>query len=135
MPGVDSCQPQVERALRKAGWQIQARQIYLGHPILEDGLGVFIDLQVADNAERSVYLEVKCFLPDGENDDFFRAVGQYLTYRSIMRGRGDIRPLHLALSHRTYAVLSLLLRTMLSELGIMLVLINLDEERITQWIE
>jgi len=134
MPGIDTCQPEVEGALQKAGWHISSTQYYLRYELL-GGHGVYLDLKATERlSNRAMYVEIKCFDPAADHDEFFRALGQYLTYRAVLSAERDPSPLYLTLPANTYKTFNNLTRQLLIDLGIKLIVIDLVEERIVQWI-
>jgi hypothetical protein len=64
MPAVDPCEPQIIRALAKAGWKVVARQILLRTAANE---GVVVDLRFRHMSDqrRIMLVEVKCFRLSG----------------------------------------------------------------------
>ena len=97
MPAQDACEPQIIRALEKAGWQMIARTvpIYLEHKRV-----VYADLSLQRERQQIIVVEVKCFSEKRPLlDQFYHAVGQYLFYRnaaahlsnliSAVRGTGN----------------------------------------------
>src|SRR5579864_3068442 len=125
MPGIDICQPQVEHALRKAGWQISSTQYYLRYRLL-GGRGLYIDLQAIEaSSQQAIYVEIKCFGPTASHDEFFRALGQYQMYRAVLLSKGNHAPLYLALLYQTYATFKPVTRRLLVDLAIKLILIDL----------
>lgn len=75
MAAIDSCEPQVIRALQKDGWQI----LYKPHSIRLSNRQVFADFSVwrieGNHTVEAVILEVKCFTDATDDlENFYTAV-------------------------------------------------------------
>jgi hypothetical protein len=99
---LDSCHNQAVNALEKAGWSVNDKPVHMR----ADGLAVFADLQAQLNngsVQTIIIVEVKCFADARfDQDELYRAVGQYLLYRSMLRIRGFNTPLYLAIPEPVY---------------------------------
>ncbi|MCU0515150.1 MAG: hypothetical protein MUE40_21560, partial [Anaerolineae bacterium] len=99
MPVHDHCEPQIIRALEKAGWQIYPRQYALYLPGRRFPLIADIQAQKADAT--IIIVEVKCFT--GEVlAELYTAFGQYLVYRSLLQLRRIQKTLYLAIPQLAY---------------------------------
>ncbi len=81
-------------------------------------------------------IEIKCF-PDGEStmNDLYSAIGQYLVYRTVLKGFAVVPDLYLAIPTKAYyGIFQPLLAPLIAELAMKLVLIDMEKERIEQWI-
>jgi hypothetical protein len=137
MPSYDQCHEQVMRALQKDGWQIDEQQV----PIKLDRRKVFVDMRVGrvmnGSRQQMLLLEVKCF-PDAKNttQEIYTAIGQYILYRVMLRKVEFDVPLYLSIPENIFSdVFDDSVRQAIQETQIKLVIVNLDEERIVQWIE
>jgi len=126
MPKSDSCQPQVIRALRKAGWQTDDRPLY----IRKWGKH-YLDL-MAVKGDQVLYIEVKCF-PVNVQRGIYEAVGQYLAYQTLLQSLHDQTRLVLAIPANIYRRLPLL-RAAVERYQIEGMLVDLEREEIVQWI-
>ena len=85
MPALDQCHPQVVRALEKADWYVERRQVLIQ---IKKRRG-YIDLRASRGAngtqQHILLVEVKCFANPGEQtSDLYMGIGQYLVYRSML---------------------------------------------------
>lgn len=85
IPAVDNCEPQVIRALEKAGWRVIGKPFTLR--IREHDF--FADLQlerIEDSANQIIVVEVKCFSDENAvAHDLQQAIGHYITYRAVLK--------------------------------------------------
>jgi hypothetical protein len=134
---LDSCHQQVVNALRKAGWQVNDKPVHMR----ADGLAVFADLQAQLNngsVQTIIIVEVKCFADERfDQDELYRAVGQYLLYRSMLRVRGFETPLYLAIPEPVYQRLFLknVVQDVLQESRIKLIIVDIEREEVLQWLD
>jgi hypothetical protein len=137
MIAIDVCEPQVLRALEKEDWRILKKP----HPIHIGGKYIFADisLQRSTNgkSETIIVLEVKCFTnPDNDLQEFYKAIGQYQFYRQALQIYQSAYPVYLALPDVAYAPLirQPTVSALFNEVGVKLIIVNLQDERITQWL-
>jgi hypothetical protein len=134
---LDSCHNQVVNALRKAGWRVNDKPVHMR----TNGLAVFADLEAQMNNgsfHKIIVVEVKCFNdPRFDQDELYRAVGQYLLYRSMQHIRGVDTPLYLAMPEPVYHRLFLkqVVQDVLQESRIKLIVIDIDREDVLRWLE
>jgi hypothetical protein len=137
MPAIDVCEPQVIRALEKDGWHIIKKPvtIYLTTRI------IFADIKLRQNGnseyQHIIVLEVKCFThPENDLNELYTALGQYLLYRSAIRLNGENAPIYLVLPSEAYQRLfqEEAIVTTFHDLDVKLVIIDLAEERVIEWI-
>jgi hypothetical protein len=137
MPAVDQCEPQVIRALDKAGWRVVIQHLAIR---LEGKRLVYADLEIHHKSDQRELLivEVKCF-PDTRSalDEYYHAVGQYMLYRNALRLAGDLSLLYLAIPITIYSTLfhSAAVQATLQEAKIKLIVIDLDREEIVLWLD
>ncbi len=134
MPVIDTCQPQVIRALEKDGWQIQGMNIHLRYKRRY----VFVDIQavhVVNGLSRQILLaEVKCFAnPSEATQDIYMAIGQYAMYLAMLEERGDIRPLYLAIPAHAYGLFDTVVQRATSYVKMKLIVVDIDREVILEW--
>ena len=99
-----------------------------------------MDLLLQQNAvdeDAIVVAEVKCFA-NAERflDDFYRAIGQYIVYRNALRLNRLSYPVYLALPWLPYQQRfgNKLVQAVLDDLRMNLVVVDLEQEEIAQWI-
>ncbi len=136
MPSFDQCHDQVKRALQKDGWRIVEEQA----PMVLGNRRAFIDLRGtrAINGSRlqMMFLEVRCF-PDSQNTnhELYTAVGQYILYRAMLNELEVDVPLYLSIPESIFNDLyDAPVQRVVRESQIKIVVVNLDQERIVQWI-
>lgn len=136
MPALDQCHDQVIRAFQKEGWHVDKEQ-YDIHTIYRS---VFIDLALSrrtNGTQHQIMLsEIKCFPTDGSTTrELYGAIGQYLIYRAMTIEVGLNFPLYLAIPKSIFDTIfdPAVMRVINSD-RIRLVIIDLAQERIVQWI-
>jgi hypothetical protein len=132
----DNCEIQIIAALNKEGWVVKTEQLSLRFDVLRY---IYIDLEIQSihAADTAFVLEVKCFQkPDAQLDDFYRAMGQYVFYRNMLAIAHISSPLYLAIPYTIYQTLfgRPAIQATLKELGLKLIVVNLQTEIIEQWI-
>ncbi len=130
MPTEDICQPQVVTALKKDGWIITGQQVYL----LKGEHAIFIDIEAAKQPQHA-FIEVKCFPENNTSTEFYIAVGQYLVYRQILSTQKPQHRLYLAMPQVVYEMLTDVHRDTLGDNHVKLIVVNIEEEVVAQWIE
>lgn len=137
MPAFDQCHEQVVRALQKEGWNVEAEQVTLS-------LGkrrIFVDLRavrgVNGNRQQMMLIEVKCFPSSTTvNEELYHAIGQYLVYRAMLTERRLETPLYLSIPEPIFnSAFDLPMKRVVEDSQIKLVIVNLEAERVVQWIE
>lgn len=135
MPATDSCEPQVIRALQKEGWKVleQHYHIYLG---INKG-SVYADLLIQKAEKQLLVVEIKCFADQRSlMDELYHGIGQYLIYRTALELKRLAEPVYLALPTHAYARLVKhdAIRLTLEGAKINLIIIDMDQQEIEQWI-
>lgn len=136
MPAIDSCEPQVIRALAKAGWQVVNSPVTIR--LGDKGGFAFADLllQHETDQRQAIIVEVKCF-PTTRSplDEMYHAIGQYLVYRSALRLSGLNLPLYLSLPHHVLDMLDErpAVLNALQDATIETVVVDLSREVIVSW--
>jgi hypothetical protein len=136
MPAIDTCQPNVIRALEKDGWRIQGTNIYLRH----EKRYILVDIEavhVANGHSRQILLaEVKCFSnPSEATQDIYTAIGQYAVYRAMLEERGDEKPLYLAIPAHAYQLFDTVIQRASSYVKMKIIVVDIDQEVILEWKE
>ncbi len=136
MPKPDACQPNVAAALQKDGWQILQTDLFIDDDFTN---ALYLDLQISrpPNGSRTEvrFIEVKCFAAPRTTPELHRALGQAITYGVILDREGFPDPLYLAVPQATFqdyfneAILEVVRRH-----DIHLLVVDLEQERIVQWI-
>jgi hypothetical protein len=135
MPAIDSCEPQMMRALQKLGWSVQDRPYFMRAGTLT----FFADLRLYKGSNgtgaRIIIIEVKCNL-DNSQDELYRAVGQYIFYRMALRLKKLDFTIYIALPDDVYRELiaNKVIASVFEEMGMKLVVINLKREEVVEWI-
>lgn len=137
MSAIDSCEPQIIRALEKQGWQVDQKPFVIRTEIRYVLADFSIQKRVNGRFEQIVVVEVKCFTnPQTDLAEFYAAIGQYLFYRSAMRADGKEAPLFLAVPSQAYLRLQReqAVSLTLQNHNVKLIVVDLDREEVEQWI-
>ena len=133
----DACQPTIERALYKAGWKIEARQV-----VLQIDLGrAYFDLRAIrrteDGTKEILIVEVKCFSDERRRmSELYGAIGQYQMYRRWLRKAESVAPIYLAITSSAYhGIFDEDVMAVVEETQIKIVVVNLETEEVERWIE
>jgi hypothetical protein len=137
MPALDRCHPQVVRALEMAGWVVGPKPVSIGTVMNTLFADLEAERRVGDNIERIILVEVKCFADsDTMMNDVYTALGQYLIYRSLIRQLYPSRAIYLAIPNFAYhGVFTKIAMPVVKEAAIKLLVIDLVDEVIEQWLE
>jgi hypothetical protein len=137
VPALDNCEPQIIRALDKDGWLV------IDHPLtIRNALGrnhVYADLRLrqTNTGQQIIVVEVKCF-PDARSvlEEFYHAIGQYQVYRNALELNQMDVPLYLAVPLPVYADFfqRTLIQKTLGEVKVKLLVVDLENEVIVQWV-
>lgn len=135
MPAIDQCEPQVIRAFGKADWTVIQQPVSI--PLRPGYVHADLRLQHQQRQTNIIVVEVKCF-PESRSvrDEFYHAIGQYLFYRALLKARGDSSDLYLTVPHEVYQrfFMDNLIQSILEDDKIQVVVVNLADEEITQWV-
>lgn len=128
----------VKDALIAAGWQIthDPFPVDYGDVQMQIDLGAERLLAAQRDAEK-IAVEVKSFINPSAISEFHTAVGQYLNYRRALRSQEPTRILYLAVPVQTYDEFFRLrfVEEGVKEYQIYLVVYDVEDRRITQWIK
>lgn len=132
MPAIDQCHDQITRALRKAGWTVDAKPYVLR---LTSGRRLFVDIKAQYEQNEIIVVEVKCFV-DNQVEELYTAIGQYLVYRNVLQRLKIHRPIYLALPVTAYyGIVDELAIEIIQEAKIKLIVVDIKNEVIEQWKE
>lgn len=136
MPARDICEPQFVTALEKAGWVVTNQPYTIGLNRVEYA---YADLRLRHFKDfRSIIVvEVKCFATATTyTDDFYHAIGQYHTYRAILRLKGVDESLYLAVPLHFYEEIKqrIVMQSVITDAKISIIVVDLDDEEIVSWI-
>lgn len=127
----------VKEALTAEGWQIthDPFPIDYGDVQMQIDWGAERLLAAERNAEK-IAVEIKSFINPSAISEFHTAVGQYLNYRRALRSQEPARILYLAIPDRTYEEFFRLrfIQEGVIEYQLYLVIYDIEERRIVQWI-
>lgn len=103
MPAKDTFHDAVKNALEKDGWAITDDPLFLklGRDKAYVDLGAE-KLLTAQKGARKIAVEVKSFIGASEMRDLHEALGQYLTYQTMLEQVEPERKLYLAVSEETF---------------------------------
>lgn len=137
MAAIDACEPQVIRALEKAGWQIHLKPYPL---LIAGGRLLFADFSLQRYQDNKlvqiIVLEVKCFAdPRNDLQEFYTAVGQYRFYSTLLAVRRHY-PLYLAMPVDAYVRLiqDHTFFEVLLQSDVKLLIVDIEQEVVTEWI-
>jgi hypothetical protein len=132
MPALDQCHEQIANSLRKAGWKVDDKPYVIR---LISGRRFFIDIQAQRDQNEIIVVEIKCFA-DNQINELYTGIGQYLVYRSLLERKGISRSLYLAILSTAYIqiVQELAMDIIVAE-KIKLIVVDVDQEVVEQWLE
>lgn len=138
MPAIDQCEEQVVRALEKSGWLVTHQPFAIRINKSRAGY-VYADLRLRQKTDNQtiIVVEVKCFASTRTQlDEFYQAVGQYVSYRNALTINGMQLPVYLSVPSSVYTTFFQipLIAAVVADIQIKLVVIDLEKEEITQWI-
>ncbi|MBD1212936.1 element excision factor XisH family protein [Dolichospermum planctonicum UHCC 0167] len=137
MPAKDLYHDGFKNALLKDGWQI----IRDPYTIRYEGLKLFADLAgkklfSAQKEDTNIVVEIKSFLSLSLIHEFQCALGQYILYRTLLRQLHPDYRLYLAVEQEAYETFFQTkgIQLVIKEYKILLIVINIVQEEIVQWI-
>lgn len=137
MPAKDFYHNQAKTALIKSGWRI-VRDTY---QIKFKEIRLYPDLAAkslfaAEQEQEQIIVEVKSFLGASRVREFEAAIGQYILYRLYLTQVFPEATPYLAISETIYRsfFLKSAIQFATQELDIKLIVFNVEEEEIVQWI-
>jgi len=137
MPAIDQCEDQVVRALQKAGWYVTHQPFAIQIDKSRAGY-VYADLRLrqATNDQAIIVVEVKCFSSTRTQlDEFYQAVGQYVSYRNALSMNNMSLPVYLSVPLSVYDTFFQipLIASVVDDMRIKLLVIDLRKEEVIQW--
>ena len=138
MPAIDQCEQQVIRALEKDSWIVTQQPVAIRIDKSRTGY-IYADLRLRqkENGQSVIVVEVKCFASTRTIlDEFYQAVGQCVVYRNALELNDSDIPVYLAvptLIFDTFFQLPLI-QSVVNDMQVKLVVIDLDKEEVIQWI-
>lgn len=138
MPAIDRCEPEIVQALEKDGWLVTHQPFAIRINKTRGGY-IFADIRLhkPQTGQSAIVVEVKCFESKRTFlDEFYHAVGQYIVYRNALILNDISSPVYLAIPFSIFQSIfqQALIKSVLSDIQINLVVINLEKEEIIQWI-
>lgn len=137
MPAKDLYHNQVRNALIKEGWRI-TRDSY---QIKFKEIKLYADLAAesmfsAQKEQQQIIVEVKSFLGSSRIRDFESAIGQYILYRLYLSEVFPEATVYLAITREVYRSFFLkeAIKFATTELKINLIIFDVEQERIVEWI-
>lgn len=129
----------VKKALEKDGWMITHDPYRLRYGIVD----VYIDLAAeeaiaAEKKGRKIAVEVKSFVGGSNISEFHTALGQFLNYRIALESSDEPeRVLYLAVPKDVYQTFLRFepAKTVIERYNILLIIYDVNQEVIEQWIE
>ncbi|MGD1938673.1 MAG: element excision factor XisH family protein [Cyanophyceae cyanobacterium] len=138
MPQRDSIHEAVRNALIRDGWTITADPFSMRY----EELRVMADLAaekslLAERGTESIVVEIKTFGGRSFVRELEMALGQYFLYERILKRLQLPHKLYLATSQIAYDAFLVAdgARAMLHDGMVSLIVVNLEQERVTQWID
>ncbi len=137
MPRLDIIHDAVKNALMKDGWTItdDPYVIQYRRTTLYADLGAERPI-AAERDSQKLVVEVKSFLGASKIQDLKEALGQYDIYRYLLEETAPDRKLYVAVStvaHNTFFKQDVI-QLVLNRHQLPLIVVNIEEEEITQWI-
>ncbi|QIR40641.1 XisH protein [Tolypothrix sp. PCC 7910] len=137
MPAKDIYHDAVKNALIKDGWIITADP----YPIKYAEVKLFADLAgektiAASRQGQQIVIEIKSFISRSPMRDFETALGQYLIYKALLTIDYPEQKLYLAIGQKVYEDFfqQVAIKFILEKYQVSLLIIDLQQEEIIQWI-
>ena len=136
MPAIDECEPQVIRALHKAGWLVTDNPLHI-HVAKRETIFIDLRLEHIPDATSIIVIEVKCFSSTRTIlDEFYQAIGQYLFYRSVLKLLHFNVPLYLSVPKQVYDDFfnRVTVQDVINDAKIKLIVIDIEKEEVVSWL-
>lgn len=137
MPAKDTFHEIVKTALKKDEWIIT----HDPYPLQAGSFNLAIDLGAekviaAERKDQKIAVEIKSFLGASKISEFYSALGQFIAYRAALQVQESERSLYLAISSDIYEkfFLTPFIQNVVNQNQLYLVIYNIDEEIIEEWI-
>ena len=128
----------VKDALIQEGWQITHDPFPVDYGDVQMQIDLGAErLIAATKDQETIAVEVKSLINPSAISEFHTAVGQYLNYRRALRSQEPSRILYLAVPSQTYEEFFRLrfIEEGVQEYQISLVIYDIEDRRILQWIK
>lgn len=131
----DDCHPQVVHALEKGGWRVDPKSFYLEL----DEIVVAPDIRaqyINGVAQQIIVVEVKCFSDEATTqDELYRAIGQYMIYRNVLKVKQHLFKLYLAVPKPVFDNLfkGEVVSATVQEAQIRFLVVDIEREEIIEW--
>lgn len=128
----------VKIALENDGWQVTDDPLVL----FFDDDSVAIDLGaekliIAEKGTEKIAIEIKAFNQPSVIYEFHRAIGQYFNYQTALLEAHENRKLYVAIPDSILQKLmdTLVIRKSIERMQMKFIVVNIETQRVTQWIE
>lgn len=137
MPAIDICEPAILRALQKDGWVIVNKPQSIRLPTRTFYADVSLSRGHNGSHESIVIVEIKCFSnPEHDLQEFYTVIGQYTVYRTALSLAGSPSTVYLGIPLPAFQRLSTepVTKTVLGNVGVKLVVVDIEAEEVILWI-
>lgn len=137
MPAKDLYHDAVKQALINDGWTITADPYFIRYEDAELYADLAADRPLAaDRQGEKIVVEIKSFIGRSQMYDFRNALGQYIVYQNLIQLTEPDRSLYLAIDDITHTNFfqRKSIQAILSKTPIHLVIVDIEQESIVQWI-
>lgn len=137
MPAKDLYHGAVKQALVNDGWTITADPYFIRYEDAELYADLAADRPLAaDRQGEKIVVEIKSFIGRSQMYDFRNALGQYIVYQNLIQLTEPTRNLYLAIDDITHDNFfqRKSIQAILNKTHIRLVIVDIEQESIVQWI-
>ncbi len=137
MPAKDTYHETVKNALIKDGWTIVADPYTIKYEELQLFADLFAERVVeAQRDGQQIIVEIKSFISRSAMYDFELTLGQYIVYRTLLKTILPESKIYLGIGQEIYQSFftQKAIQLVIQENNILLIVINLNQEEIVQWI-
>ena len=128
----------VKKALEKDGWAITHDPYRLRYGIVDVYIDLAAEAIAAEKAGRKIAVEIKSFVSGSNISEFHTALGQFLNYRIALESSNEPeRILYLAVPQDVYQTFLRFepAKTVIERYSVLLIIYDVNQETIQQWIE
>ena len=137
MPAKDVFHQAMRHALEKDGWTITHNPLLLRYELGN----LYIDLGAekilaAEQAGKKIAVEIKSFIQSSAISEFYTALGQFISYRTLLKEQYSEYVLYLAVPLDTYTSFfaTQLAQTIISNQQLKLIVYQPQQEVIDRWL-
>lgn len=137
MPAKDVFHQAVRHALEKDGWTITHDPLLLRYELGN----LYIDLGAekvlaAEQAGKKIAVEIKSFIQNSAISEFYTALGQFISYRTLLQDQYSEHLLYLAVPVDTYTSFfsTQLAQSIISSQQLKLIVYKPQQEVIERWV-